>query len=55
VDCAPSVGKLAALVLQVRLERRLYENDIPVSSRRVPELTQPMYEITFKLLGDPKR
>ena len=35
-------------------ERRLKEADIPISPRRVAELTQNMYEISFKLPTYPQ-
>jgi transposase len=35
------------------LERRLKEADIPISTRRAAELTQNMYEVSFKLPTDP--
>ena len=43
-----------AYTIHKELERRLYENNIPISARRVAELTQTMYEMTFKLPGDPE-
>ena len=43
-----------AYTIHKELERRLYENNIPISPRRVAELTQTMYEMTFKLPGDPE-
>jgi len=43
-----------AYTIHKELERRLYQNKIPISPRRVAELTQTMYEMTFKLPGDPE-
>ncbi len=43
-----------AYTIHKELERRLYENSIPISPRRVAELTQTMYERTFNLPGDPE-
>ena len=36
------------------LERRLKKADIPISPKRAAELTQTMYEISFKLPTDPQ-
>jgi hypothetical protein len=36
------------------LERRLTQAGIPISAKRAAELTQTMYEISFKLPSDPK-
>ena len=36
------------------LERRLKKADIPISPKRTAELTQTMYEISFKLPTDPQ-
>ena len=43
-----------AYTIYKELERRLKEADIPISPRRAAELTQNMYEVSFKLPTDPQ-
>jgi transposase len=43
-----------AYTIYKELERRLKEADIPISPKRAAELTQNMYEISFKLPTDPQ-
>jgi hypothetical protein len=43
-----------AYTIYKELERRLKEADIPISPRRAAELTQNMYEASFKLPTDPQ-
>jgi transposase len=43
-----------AYTIYKELERRLKEAGIPISPKRAAELTQTMYEITFRLPTDPE-
>jgi hypothetical protein len=43
-----------AYTIYKELERRLKKADIPISPKRVAELTQTMYEMSFKLPTDPQ-
>ena len=43
-----------AYTIYKELERRLKKADIPISPKRAAELTQTMYEISFKLPTDPQ-
>jgi transposase len=43
-----------AYTIYKELERRLSEADISISPRRTAELTQNMYEVSFKLPTDPQ-
>lgn len=42
-----------AYTIYKELERRLHEANIPISPKRAAELTQTMYELSFRLPGDP--
>ena len=43
-----------AYTIYKELERRLAEAKLPISPKRVAELTQTMYEISFRLPSDPQ-
>lgn len=43
-----------AYTIYKELERRLDEKDIPISPKRAIELTETMYEMTFRYPGDPE-
>lgn len=43
-----------AYTIYKELERRLTKNNIPISPKRAAELTQTMYEITFRYPNDPE-
>jgi hypothetical protein len=43
-----------AYTIYKELERRLSEKNIPISPKRAAELTQTMYEMTFRYPGDPE-
>lgn len=43
-----------AYTIYKELERRLYEAGTPMSPKRVAELTQTMYEMSFQLPNDPQ-
>ncbi|MFC1584997.1 IS1634 family transposase [Fibrobacterota bacterium] len=47
------VVAFVAYTIYKELERRLNEKKIPMSSKRAAELTQTMYEMTFRYPGDP--
>lgn len=44
-----------AYTIYKELERRLHEAGIAMSSKRAAELTQTMYEMSFKLPNDPEK
>ncbi|MBS3821195.1 MAG: transposase [Planctomycetes bacterium] len=44
-----------AYAIYKELERRLSEAGLPISPKRAAELTQTMYEMTFRLPNDPKK
>jgi transposase len=43
-----------AYTIYKELERRLTEKDVPISPKRAAELTQTMYEMTFRYPEDPE-
>jgi len=43
-----------AYTIYKELERRLHEAGIPISPKRAAELTQTMYELSFRLPSDPR-
>jgi hypothetical protein len=43
-----------AYTIYKELERRLKAANIPISPQRAAELTQTMYEMTFRLPNDPQ-
>jgi transposase len=43
-----------AYTIYKELERRLAEKKVPISSKRAAELTQTMYEMTFRYPDDPE-
>ncbi|NKB25460.1 MAG: hypothetical protein GKR87_14000 [Kiritimatiellae bacterium] len=45
---------LVAYTIYKEFERRLTQKEIPISAKRAAELTQTMYEMTFRYPGDPE-
>ncbi len=48
------LAAFVAYTIHKELERRLHLARVPVSPQRAAELTQTMYEMTFRLPNDPK-